>query len=285
MRTKSPLSTPPRNIVLTPRQATLFREAIQAWFKANRRTLPWRVTGDPYAILVSEIMLQQTQVDRVIGKYAAFLALFPDFAALARAPLQEVLAAWQGLGYNRRAIALKKCAEAVMSSHGGLLPNSVEALQTLPGIGPYTARAIAAFAFGLPTVFIETNIRAVFIHHFFADRQVVKDSEILPLVAATLDRADPRDWYNALFDYGVMLKKAHDNPARRSAHHLRQTPFRGSNRELRSRIVKALLATPRLTEEEIIALVHADAEKVRLNLAQLEKEGFIRKQRGRFVIR
>ena len=280
-----PYPPPPRNTVLTPRQATVFREAVHTWFKANRRTLPWRVTVDPYAILVSEIMLQQTQVDRVIGKYAAFLALFPDFAALARAPLQEVLAAWQGLGYNRRAIALKKCAEAVMSSHGGLLPESVEALQTLPGIGPYTARAIAAFAFGLPTVFIETNIRAVFIHHFFADRQGVKDSEILPLVAATLDRADPRDWYNALMDYGVMLKKAHKNPARRSAHHVRQTPFRGSNRELRSRIVKALLAAPALTEEAIIALVHADAEKVRLNLAQLEKEGFIRKQRGRFVIR
>lgn len=285
MRTLSPLPTPPCITVLTPHRATVFREAIHAWFKANRRTLPWRVTGDPYAILVSEIMLQQTQVDRVIGKYEAFLALFPDFAALVRAPLQEVLAAWQGLGYNRRAIALKKCAEAVMSDHGGLLPQSVEALRTLPGIGPYTAGAVAAFAFGLPTVFIETNIRAVFIHHFFADRQGVKDSEILPLVAATLDRADPRDWYNALMDYGVMLKKAHKNPARRSAHHVRQPPFRGSNRELRSRIVKALLTAPRLTEEEIIALVHADAEKVGLNLAQLEKEGFIRKHRGRFVIR
>ena len=285
MRTMQPLSSPPHNNVLTPRQATLFREAIQTWFKANRRNLPWRVTGEPYAILVSEIMLQQTQVDRVIGKYAAFMALFPDFTALARAPLQEVLAAWQGLGYNRRAVALKKCAEAVMSDHGGFLPKPVEALETLPGIGPYTARAVAAFAFGQPTVFIETNIRTVFIHHFFADRQGVKDSEILPLVTATLDRADPRDWYNALFDYGVMLKKTHKNPSRRSAHHVSQTPFRGSNRELRSHILKALLAAPRLGEEEIIALVHAEAEKVSLNLAQMEKEGFIRKHRGRFMIR
>ena len=278
-------TSPPRETVLTVHQVAEFREIIYARYRTTARPLPWRVTSDPYAILVSEIMLQQTQVDRVIGKYVAFLTLFPDFAALAQATLQEVLGAWQGLGYNRRALALKQCAETVMNNHDGTLPCSIEALQALPGIGPYSARAIAAFAFGLPTVFIETNIRAVFIHHFLENRQGVKDSEILPLVAATLDRTNPRDWYNALMDYGVMLKKSHDNPARRSAHHVRQTPFRGSNRELRSRILKALLATPCLTGEEIIALLGADAEKVRLNMAQLEKEGFIRKQHGRFAIK
>ncbi|HLO26074.1 MAG TPA: winged helix-turn-helix transcriptional regulator [Geobacteraceae bacterium] len=270
---------------LAPHQITAFRKRVYGWYRDNLRTLPWRETRDPYAILVSEIMLQQTQVDRVIGKFAPFLALFPDFAALARAPLQEVLSAWQGLGYNRRAIALKKCAETVMEHHGGNLPRSVDALQALPGIGPYTARAIAAFAFGLPAPFIETNIRAVFIHHFFADREGVRDAEVLPLVAATLDRTNPRDWYSALMDYGTALKKLHKNPARRSAHHVRQAPFRGSNRELRSRILKVLLAAPRLTEEEIIAQAHINAEKVRTIVDQLEKEGFIRKERGRFVIR
>jgi A/G-specific adenine glycosylase len=230
-------------------------------------------------------MLQQTQVDRVATKYAGFLARFPDFATLARVPLQEVLAAWQGLGYNRRAVALKACAEAVMERHGGLLPEDVDALGALPGIGPYTARAIATFAFTAPTVFIETNIRAVFIHHFFGDRTGIKDAELLPLVAATLDRATPRAWYNALMDYGVMLKKAHQNPARRSAHHVRQSPFKGSNRELRSRILKTLLAAPRKTEREITAALGAAPEAVRDNLRRLENEGFVVKLRGRYVIR
>jgi A/G-specific adenine glycosylase len=274
----------PPKTVMADHQVAEFREMVTAWYRANARPLPWRDTSDPYAILVSEIMLQQTQVDRVIGKYTSFLALFPDFSALAGVTLQEVLGAWQGLGYNRRAIALKRCANAVMENHDGVLPGSVEALQALPGIGPYTARAIGAFAFGLPTVFIETNIRAVFIHHFFGDRERVKDSEILPLVTATLDRTSPRDWYHALMDYGVMLKKSHNNPARRSAHHVRQAPFRGSNRELRGRILKAIIATPRLSEEEITTLLGVAEEKVRMNLAQMEKEGFIGKERGRFVI-
>jgi A/G-specific adenine glycosylase len=274
----------PRITVMAEQQVAEFRERVTSWYRANARTLPWRDTIDPYAILVSEIMLQQTQVDRVIGKYATFLDLFPDFAALARARLQSVLNAWQGLGYNRRAISLKRCAEAVMENYDGVLPWSVEALQALPGIGPYTARAIGAFAFELPTVFIETNIRAVFIHHFFGEREGIRDTEILPLVAATLDNTSPRDWYNALMDYGVMLKKSHNNPTRRSAHHVRQAPFRGSNRELRSRILKALIATPRLTEDEVTTILGADAGKVRMNLAQMEKEGFLEKQRGRFAI-
>lgn len=274
-----------RGPILAPPQVEQFRESVSTWYRHNRRALPWRETADPYAILVSEIMLQQTQVDRVVGRYCAFLAVFPDVAALAAAPLGKVLGAWQGLGYNRRAIALKKCAENVVGRHAGTLPSSVEELQELPGIGHYTARAIAAFAFGLPTVFIETNIRAVFIHHFFGDHQDVRDSEMLPLVAETLDRDNPRDWYNALMDYGAMLKKTFGNPARRSAHHASQPPFKGSNRQLRGRILKALLATPRLTERALISLLDADAEKIRTNLVQLEREGFIERRRGRFLIR
>ncbi|HTP64212.1 MAG TPA: A/G-specific adenine glycosylase [Geobacteraceae bacterium] len=284
MKPRDTNASPPRVTALTRCRAAAFRDNVYRWYRANSRPLPWRETNDPYAILVSEIMLQQTQVDRVIGKYASFLALFPDFAALAKATLHEVLNAWQGLGYNRRAIALKRCAETVMGNHGGNLPGSVETLQTFPGIGHYTARAVAAFAFGRPSVFIETNIRAVFIHHFFEERQRVKDSEILPLVEATLDRNDPRSWYNALMDYGTMLKRSHDNPARRSAHHIRQAPFRGSNREIRSRILKTLIATPHLTERGIIALLGIDEEKIRFNLAQLEKEGFVGKQRDSIVI-
>jgi len=284
MKHHDPPSPPLGGAVLAPREVAAFRTKVYAWSRANPRSLPWRETRDPYAVIVSEVMLQQTGVERVVGKYAAFLARFPDFVALARAPLQDILAAWQGLGYNRRAVALKKCAETVLERHGGALPDSVSALQSLPGIGPYTARAVATFAFDAPTVFIETNIRAVYIHHFCGDRQKVKDAELIPLVAATLDYAAPRSWYNALMDYGVMLKKTEQNPARRSAHHVRQSPFAGSNREVRSRILKVLLASPRMTETEIVAALDADEAAIRKNLVQLAREGFIGKDRGRFEI-
>jgi A/G-specific adenine glycosylase len=220
-------------------------------------------------------MLQQTQVERVVGKYSSFLKMFPDFATLSRTPLPDLLAAWQGLGYNRRAVALKRCAEAVVAGHDAHLPDSVAMLEKLPGIGHYTARAVAAFAFNRPTVFIETNIRAVFIHHFCSDRDGVKDTELLPMIAATLDQENPRDWYNALMDYGVMLKRAHRNPARRSAHHTAQSPFRGSNRELRSRILQALLTAPGTTAGELSAVLNADESAVRTNLEQMAKEGFL----------
>ena len=265
------------SIRLTAAQIAAFRAIIYDHYHANPRPLPWRDTTDPYAILVSEIMLQQTQVDRVKGKYAEFLNLFPDIATLASAPLPEVLTAWQGLGYNRRAVALHRCAQIVMTEHDGHFPTEVPSLEALPGIGPYTARAIATFAFRQPTVFIETNIRTVFIHHFFHDRQGVHDREILPLVEQTLDRDNPRDWYYALMDYGVMLKKAHPNPGRRSAHHVRQSPFKGSNRELRSRILKQLLTAPSCTATELAALLGAEPAAVKKNLLRMEDEGFIRR--------
>jgi A/G-specific adenine glycosylase len=269
---------------LTPYRIREFRKMIHAWYRENGRSFPWRETSDTYAVLISEIMLQQTQTDRVIGKYSEFLERFPDISALARAELRDILGSWQGLGYNRRAIALKKCAETIADVYGGNLPRSVEALQRLPGIGPYTARAVAAFAFNMPVVFIETNIRAVFIHHFFSDRERIKDNELLPLVADTLDTDSPRSWYNALMDYGVMLKRSHKNPGRRSSHHVIQAPFPGSNRELRSRILKAILGKPSLTEETLTVLMGGDAEKVRINLVQMEKEGFITRRRGCYSI-
>lgn len=269
---------------LSPEKVAAFRKMLHQWYHAHARTLPWRETFDPYAILVSEIMLQQTQVDRVRGKYGEFIASFPDFSSLARAPLEVVLSAWQGLGYNRRAIALKRCAVTVVDDFGGVLPATVEKLELLPGIGPYTARAIAAFAFDLPTVFIETNIRTVFIHHFCGNREGVTDRELLPLVAATLDREAPRDWYYALMDYGVMLKREYPNPGRRSAHHQRQSPFRGSNRELRSIILRGVLANPGIATTDLVAQVGADQEKIRENLAGMAREGFIRLDGDRLFI-
>ncbi|MEK6794327.1 MAG: A/G-specific adenine glycosylase, partial [Spirochaetota bacterium] len=141
-----------------------FRTTVYRYFLAHKRDLPWRHTHDPYRILVSEIMLQQTQIPRVIEKYGQFIHRFGTIRSLAKAPLSTCLTAWQGLGYNRRAVFLHRLAKEVVRAHSGEIPRSVEALETLPGIGHYTARAVCAFAFNIPSVFIETNIRSVFIH-------------------------------------------------------------------------------------------------------------------------
>jgi len=248
---------------------------VYSHYHAHPRPLPWRETKDPYHILVSEIMLQQTRVERAIVKYREFLAAFPDFFSLATAPLREVLQVWQGLGYNRRAIALQETAKKVVLDYNGLLPGTPEQLQTLPGIGSYTAGAIAAFAFQQPVVFIETNIRAVYIHCFFQDREDVKDSEIMPLIRATLDTANPREWYYALMDYGVMLKRTQTNPSRKSAHHTRQSRFEGSDRQLRGEILKFLLQNPFARKEAIFQTLQEDPQRVEKILDCLEKEGFI----------
>jgi A/G-specific adenine glycosylase len=261
--------------LLAPETVTTFQKAIYAHFRANPRPMPWRETRDPYCILVSEIMLQQTQVGRVKAKYAEFLDRFPTLADLAAAPLPDLLRLWQGLGYNRRAIALKRCAEEIMVRFGGRFPVNAKDLISLPGIGPYTARAMAAFAFGRAEPFIETNIRTVFIYFFFHGRDQVADREIMPLVAATLDNAAPREWYYALMDYGVLLKERHPNPSRRSAHHSRQSPFRGSNRELRSRMLRAIMDQPGLAPEELAERLGCQVEALEKNLEALQREGFI----------
>jgi len=263
---------------LDPATVTAFQKAILAHHRANPRPMPWRETRDPYCILISEIMLQQTQVERVKTKCAEFLAAFPTLADLAAAQLPEVLRVWQGLGYNRRALALKRCAEEIAERFSGQFPATIEELESLPGIGPYTARAVAAFAFGAAEPFIETNIRTLFIHFFFHGRDKVADREIMPLVAATLDRSDPRTWYYGLMDYGVMLKQNHPNPGRRSAHHTRQSRFEGSNRQLRSRLLRAVMAQPGITAKALAELLGAEPEAVKRNLEAMEREGFLCKQ-------
>jgi len=252
-----------------------FRKIVLDHYRDHGRDLAWRRTTDPYRILVSEVMLQQTQVARVMEKYPAFTASFPDFPTLARAPLPEVLAAWQGMGYNRRAIALRNCAVRVVDGFGGTLPRDPEILVTFPGIGRATAASICAFAFNMPVVFIETNIRRVFIHYFFAGSAVVSDADILPLVKKTLYRNDPRRWYNALMDLGVCLKTRVENPNRRSRHYAKQAGFAGSDRKIRGTILKLLLAGKNRTFDEIVQDLGGDPERISRILADLEAEGFI----------
>lgn len=268
----------------TPLSVRSFRNIIYRHYHENPRKLAWRMTANPYRILVSEIMLQQTQVERVSGKYGEFIKTFPSFKSLARASLRDILEVWQGMGYNRRAVALKKIAETVVSDFRGKLPSSEHELIELPGIGRYTASAILAFAFNKPTVFIETNIRRVFIHFFFQERALVRDSEILPLVEKTLDRSNPREWYYALMDFGVMLKTKTENPNKRSAHYRKQSPFQGSNRQVRGMILSLLLRKPEITESEIVRELKSDPERTKENLTALQNEGFVGRKGKRFNV-
>lgn len=268
---------------LTPYRVRQFRSVIHAHYQLNQRKLPWRRTTNPYRILVSEIMLQQTQVDRVTEKYQQFISLFPDVKSLAAAPLSEVLRAWQGLGYNRRAISLHNAAKLVKSEHGGRMPDTAEALSTLPGIGRYTAAAVMAFAYNQPVVFIETNIRAVFIHFFFHDRDQIPDSEILPLVEKTLDRQHPRVWYNALMDYGTLLKKEYGNPAKKSAHYQKQRPFKDSDRQLRGQILRTVLAEGSMTEQQLLKKLNSGKSRAVTILNKLIEEGFLARKKQRII--
>lgn len=222
-----------------------FQTEVWDYYHAHGRDeLPWRSAIDAYHIAVSELMLQQTQVGRVILKYRQFLEQFPSVHDLAAAPLGDVLRAWNGLGYNRRAKFLWQAARQVVKDHGGIFPDQPDELITLPGIGRNTAGAILAYAYDRPVVFIETNIRTVFIHHFFNDQANVTDKAILELVAGTLDKEHPREWYWALMDYGSYLKQMVGNLNRLSKTYARQPAFQGSRRQIRGRVLKMLGTGP-----------------------------------------
>ncbi len=266
--------------MLSARRTAAFRGTVYDYYKRHGRNLPWRETTDAYQILVSEVMLQQTQVPRVLLKYKEFLDCFPHVAALAAAPLRHVLSAWQGLGYNRRALMLKQAAEEIVAHRNGIVPRDEKGLVSLPGIGPATARAVMAFAFNEPVILIETNIRAVFIHHFFTGEEPVPDSALIPLIEKTLDRDNPGRWYNALMDYGTFLKQVHANPARRSAHHQRQSPFEGSVRQIRGAIIRLILEKVNISPGDIIQGLPFDDHTVSETLDQLEREGIIAAKMG-----
>ncbi len=260
-----------------------FRRIVSDYYRTNGRTLPWRTRPTPYRVLVSEIMLQQTQVERVIPLFHSFLLTFPTLRALAAASRREVLAAWRGLGYNRRGLYVWQCARTIVAMHKSRVPADPAILVTLPGIGPATAASIAAFAYDVPTLFIETNIRSVFIHHFFPRARRVSDAQILPLVAQTLDRAHPARWYGALMDYGTFLKKTHKNPSRKSAHQVRQKPFVGSQRQLRGMIVAFVVKRGTATAGQLIA--HAAGRDRRMVIAAadgLVAEGLLEKRKKRY---
>jgi len=229
-------------------------------------------------------MLQQTQADRVVPKFLSFLERFPTLESLAEASNEEVLREWRGLGYNRRGLNLKRTAEIILHDFKGVIPEDTRTLTSLPGIGPYTAAAIQAFAFNIPSVVIETNIRAVFIKYFFkhTSERKIKDTELVPFIEESLDFKNPREWYAALMDYGAHIKRTEKNFSRQSSLYSCQSQFIGSNRENRSHILELLFKRPH-TKEEIISIL-AD-ERTSKNLTSLKKEGFLSVSRGIYSIK
>jgi A/G-specific adenine glycosylase len=282
------------------RQLRKFELEIWKYYLANKRDLPWRHTTDPYHILVSEVMLQQTQVARVIPKYQEFIKKFSNIESLAKASKAEVLTLWQGLGYNRRALFLKRACETLFeqsilqNQKQPQFPTTREELLKLPGIGQSTAGALLAFAFNTPVPFIETNIRAVFLYFFFKESSSVSDIHIYELLQETLNhkkqKENPREWYYALYDYGTMLKAklGREKTAlhKQSKHYSKQSAFKGSNREIRGAILRLFTKHPKITEEKICTLLNTElshrtpddiSKLVTSSLASLENEGFIQK--------
>lgn len=240
---------------LTLDQVSQFQSLIYDYYAANRRDFIWRQNVTPYKIVISEVMLQQTQTARVVPKFENWLQKFPDFLTLAQASTHDVLTAWQGLGYNRRGLALLKIAQIVVDEYNGQLPNDPVVLQTFPAIGPNTAGSICAFAFNNPIMFIETNIRTVYTHTFFQGQSQITDKQLLPLITQTIDQKNPRDWYYALMDYGVHLKQNLPRINAASKHYTKQSKFEGSKRQVRGAIIKILTELKQVDQATLVELL------------------------------
>lgn len=253
-----------------------FRNLVWKHYREQgRHTLPWRATSDPYRILVSEVMLQQTQVDRVIPFYKAFLKQFPTVRALAAAPLKDVLTAWQGLGYNRRAKMLHEAAKVVVKEYNGKMPQDATTLLTLPGIGPYTAAAVAVFSNNTDQILIETNIRTVIIHHFFSDKKSVSDKEILAILEKVYPKGRARTWYAALMDYGSQLKRNGLRINTRAKGYTKQSTFKGSLREARGALLRTLIEGPKRRTALLRILGAERVSQTQEALAKLVQEGLV----------
>jgi A/G-specific adenine glycosylase len=234
-------------------------------------------------------MLQQTQVERVSPYYTKFLKKFPTVRVLAKAPLSEVLIHWQGLGYNRRAKMLHLAAKEVVEKYKGKFPQSVEMLELLPGIGPYTARAIAAFAYNQDVVFIETNLRTVITHHFFKDQNGVEDKEIITILAQVFPNSKKegqtsREWYAALMDYGSYLKRSGIRINSKSKTYSKQSKFAGSDREIRGLLIKTFAQGPN-TKRYLQKLFRDDQKnQIERQLQKLIDEKLLEKCKGVYML-
>jgi len=270
---------------ITKADVQKFQKHVLHFYQTQGKDYPWRQTYDPYHILVSELMLQQTQTDRVISKFISFIKKFPTVHELATTETPHLLREWKGLGYNRRALYLQKAAQGIVSKFDGTVPADPEILRTLPGIGKYTSKAISVFAFNRPEILLETNIRTVFIHHFFPGNHKISDNEIEPLLEQTLYKKDPRIWYSALMDYGSCLKKQLKNITERSKSYKKQSPFKGSDREIRGKVLEELLHNKSVSGSEMEKNICSDKKRLYRILSDLNREGFIQEKNETYYLK
>jgi A/G-specific adenine glycosylase len=260
-----------------------FKNIVYDYYHKHGRNFCWREDITPYKVFVSEIMLQQTQTSRIEIRLPLFLKTFPTLESLASASTAEVLTAWQGLGYNRRGLYLHQTAKTLVSDFNSIIPKDPLILKKLPGIGDYTSCSIVTFAYNCPTVFIETNIRTVYLHHYFQGKTQVSDKEIIELIQQDLDMIDPRSWYYALMDYGVYIKSQFGSLNHQSKHYRKQSKFEGSNRQVRAKILKYLLKKP-MTQLELQRLFEEKEFRVLSNIEALQKEGMIDTNNNEYFI-
>jgi A/G-specific adenine glycosylase len=279
-RGAAPRSSSARSTARRPSPARLaaLQKLLLEWYADNGRDLPWRHTTDPYAVLVSEVMLQQTQVPRVVARYPAFLERFPTLESLAAAPLPDVLAAWLGLGYNNRALRLKRCAEGVPDHHR--LPDDLEGLRALPGVGAYTARAVLIFAYNADLAAVDANVRRVLTHELDLPRDLSL-AELQAVAEAALPHGRSRDWHNALMDYGSLVLTAR---ATGIAPLSRQKPFAGSHRQRRARLLRRLLERGPLSVADAAAALDLTVADCRAVVDSLAADGLVALRRGRVTV-
>ncbi|MFT6361228.1 MAG: A/G-specific adenine glycosylase [Candidatus Paceibacteria bacterium] len=263
-----------------------YNTVMEHYGEYGRHDLPWRKKQTPYYVAVSEIMLQQTQVDRVVPFFKNWMKQFPTWKALSAAPQSEVLRAWKGLGYNSRALRLQKLAQEITDTYKGRLPRDYDQLLRLPGIGPYTAGAIRAFAFNEYTPLIETNIRRIFIHHFFKGEGDVSDAQIFEVMDDIGEVEDPREWYAALMDYGSTLPKIiKRNPNKQSKHYTKQSKFEGSDRQIRGKILDILLKNKKLLKEKVFETLGTEKGRYQKITDRMEKENFIKQTKKQIILK
>lgn len=271
--------------MIIPREVvSSFQDEILSWYKVNERDLPWRKTRDPYAILVSEVMSQQTQLTRVIPKYNEWLKNLPTVASLANAEPRVVFQLWSGLGYNRRALNLHKAAQMIMQHYLGEWPHDTEALQTLPGIGEYTAAAIACFAFDNQIPVVDTNIRKVMMVRFgeYFDKDESESKQVADLAQQFLPIGKAYIWNQALMDYSALVLKKEKIVVPK------QSKFLGSRRSYRGKVVKLLIAHHRLSFSELwnnIQDGHSKDEQWFYEiLDELVREGLIKLEEDQYFL-
>lgn len=268
------------------RSLLAFRDHVLGFYRDWGRSFPWRETSDPYEVLLSEVMLQQTQTFRAEPKYRRFLELWPTFEDLAAAPLADLLYEWKGLGYNRRALYLSRAAK-MTGQWGWTVPDDPVAIRSLPGVGKSTTAAILCFCYNERAVYLETNVRRVLLTCFFPDETGVKDRTLEALLARlALLNDDLKSWYYALMDYGVLLKELLPNANTRSAHYARQSRFENSNRQIRGLLIHILTESgPKRTDDLLPLLSAFSGERVTRCLGQLEQEGFVEETEAGYAIR